>query len=188
MNPILHIDDSAFDDPQAVRREVLNGEFADVISPVDGISYPGICALIHWDVSQAFAAKIKEKMGVNISVCYMFARAMVEGKKAPHKVHSDKIMGDYSAHVYLSRWWPREAGTSFWKHESEGQIHTDKTDLSKIDLTELDRWTQYEFVPGKFNRLLIHHADFWHMAEPHEGWGDTPESGRLVLTCFFKVQ
>lgn len=188
MRPSLEIQDGFFEKPSVIRAAVLNGRFLNHRSEVDGVVYPGINANISPNISYEFTQGIQAILETEIEPKYVFARAMVYGERAPHKVHSDKIMGDFSAHVYLAEEWPEDAGTSFWRHETEGYVHDETTDISKISLTTFKGWVRYLLCPGKFNRLLIHQAELWHMAEPYTGWGRKPSDARLVLTCFFNVK
>lgn len=187
MLPILTIEDGFFQDPVAVRESLLAGDFGKIVSPIDAVTYTGINLDVPQEIVDEFVHGIWERFGGKIVVRSIFARIMRGGEKAPNKVHSDKIMGDYSAHAYLSLDWPDGAGTSFWTHDLEGAIHTDSTDLSNIDTSNLDRWSRYLLVQAKFNRIVIHNAKYWHCAEPVDGWGDEPSNARLVLTCFFEA-
>jgi hypothetical protein len=97
-------------------------------------------------------------------------------------------MGEYSLHVYLSKKWPEGAGTSFWRHPTQGDRHDDETDIDVIqaDQNDISRWMRSFTVQGRFNRAVIHDASFWHCAEPVGGWGTDPHNGRLVHTTFFR--
>lgn len=184
-NPIIHIQDDFFEDGKQTRNLILSTTFQDVTSPVDLVTYPDINLSIPDSVKEEFLSKLSEIMCSKIQPNFLFARAMIHDRPVPHKVHSDFNMGDYSAHVYLSLDWPEHSGTSFYKHDSEGYEGMLCTDWSKINHNSLSCWSKYAHVEAKFNRVLVHDSKHWHMAEPHNAWGDSPENGRLVLTCFF---
>jgi len=190
MRPVLAVFDGFFRDPEQVRRDILAGPFADVCNPVDGVSYPDINIEVPPYVSEYVVTRLEEIFSAKVNPKVIFARlTRATGRKAPHAVHSDRIMGQYSAHVYISREWPEGAGTSFWTHVTEGSRHDENTDIDLIakDYNDLSQWEKTINCQGLFNRVLIHDACFWHCAEPIGGWGDSPENGRVVLTCFFDV-
>lgn len=189
--PVIAIFDDFFEQPdQAFNDIVARGNFEDYISPWDGVRYPGINAkLSGWD-SVIIKAKLRRLLGREVMINALFARLTTEHTPvAPHKIHSDRIMGQYSLHVYLSKEWPDFSGTSFWCHKTEGIRHTEKTDIAAIqrdqNQPEGGQWKEELFCPGKFNRALIHDAALWHCAEPVGGWGKSRFDGRVVLTCFF---
>jgi len=181
VNPVILIKDNFFPDPGLVRELIVRSEFQDIVNPEDGISYPGIAKDINILIQQGLIDAIQRLIGRRINPRRIFARMMKEEHGSPHQIHSDKLMGTFSAHVYLSEHWPVMAGTSFWTHPILGPLHEDE----EIEKLPASGWENYLAVFAKFNRLLIHDASAWHCAEPSEGWGDTPENSRLVLTCFF---
>lgn len=191
MKPTIAIFDDFFPDPERARQAIVSGQFVDVKNPIDGVVYPGINHQLPGWVEFFVLRRLSVVLNGPVTSKAMFARltSSVTGP-APHQIHSDTIMGQYSAHVYLSREWPEGAGTSFWSHESEGFMHTEETDIAKIsvDMHRREPWRNDLRCQGLFNRILIHDARYWHCAEPVGGWGSTPEDGRLVLTCFFDAE
>lgn len=185
MNPVISIQDRAFRHVDAVRADVLAGKFADITSPLDGVVYPAIQKELPPEALVEFADGIAFLMGRRPTVKAAFARATYAGLVATNKIHSDLIMGTYAAHVYLSHEWPDGAGTSFWSNKHVGMRHRPEIDPEIIRPNEPADWERYLSVQAKYNRILIHRGDAWHLAEPVGGWGKTPEDGRLVLTCFF---
>lgn len=184
-NPIVHVQDDFFEDGDATRKSILSANFSDVTSPVDNVTYPDICLDVPEQVRNELISKISKIMNLKVIPKFLFARAMIKGRPVPHKVHSDFNMAAYSAHVYLSPKWPEGSGTSFYRHQTEGEKGNYQTDWSQISHNEMDKWHKYARVPAKFNKLLIHRSEFWHMAEPQDAWGDNHKNGRLVLTMFF---
>lgn len=185
---ILVVDDFLFY-PRAVRGEILEQPFADYVSEWDGVTYPGICQTVPAWIQQSIMGILQQLMGAPLQLVTCFARATYPNvAAAPNKIHSDRIMGQYAAHIYLSQVWPPGAGTSFWRHPTEGEYHTERTDTMRVsaDANNPEAWSRYMLVQGKFNRLVIHDADLWHCAEPIGGWGEEPSSARLVLTTFFR--
>jgi hypothetical protein len=189
MSPVLAIFDDFFTDPQAVFREISSGPFEPYQSAWDGVTYPGINLHVPREIQDFVLKRLEGVTGKKIrGVC--FARTMLKGMKAPHRIHSDVIMGDYSMHVYLSEDWPEGSGTSFWRHKTEGDRHTSETDVTRVDQDHdnMEMWEREFLLSAQFNRAVIHDSSLFHAAEPHEGFGDSPSNGRLVLTCFFSEE
>lgn len=190
MNLRYSVHDSFFRYPHIVRSELIARGFSDVLSPIDEIKYPGICNEVSpWIVAQ-LTAECSRLSGRSLTVNQCFARWTGETTApAPNLVHSDRIMGDLTAIVYLSVHWPPLSGTSFWRHPTEGEFHTASTDTSRINgaMNDLSQWERLMLVPGAFNRLLLCDSRLWHCAEPVGGWGSSPGNGRLVLTAFFRT-
>lgn len=190
MRPSIAIFDDFLECPLVAREEILAGKFEDYQSPWDSVVYPDINKNLPDWVKEYVGRRLAQITGGTVEVHAMFARATTsKTPAAPHKIHSDKIMGQYSAHIYLSRDWPEGAGTSFWDHVTEGPKHTDETNVDVVvaDANNASLWVPVFTAQGKFNRVILHDACYWHCAEPVGGWGDGLEDGRLVLTCFFSV-
>lgn len=187
MTPVIGIFDNFFSDPERVFNEISAGSFRDYKSPWDDVVYPFINDFIPRFVSDNVEDRLKQILGTDIVVTAMFARATPKKIMAPHKIHSDKIMGQYSAHVYLSQSWPVGSGTAFWMHNKEGHKHTDETDVVRIQRDQNDdtKWKKTFAAQGQFNRMVMHDACLWHSAEPADGFGETKKDSRLVLTTFF---
>ena len=185
MHTVLAMFDGFFDEPEMVRKAILEREFSSVVNPADKVEYPFVCLDVPLAVRESFVGRLSMIVLRPIAPQVIFARLMPEGLEIPHHVHSDRGMGDYSAHVYLSEKWPEGSGTGFYTHETEGHRECTETKKENLDYKSMDKWEKNLFCQGQFNRLLIHDASFFHCAEPTNGFGKTKEDSRLVLTCFF---
>lgn len=185
MHTVLAMFDGFFEEPEMVRQSILEREFRSVENPVDKVEYPLVCLDIPLAVRESMVGRLSMICLRPVAPQFIFARLMPEGCEIPHHVHSDRSMGDYSAHVYLSKEWPIGAGTAFYSHETEGPRECDATDRSKLDFSSMDKWTKSLLFQGRFNTLFMHDSSFYHCAEPTHGFGSTKEDSRLVLTCFF---
>lgn len=185
MKPVLAMFDNFFNEPKLILGAVRNCSYSDVVNPVDGVTYPGICLEVPELVRETFISQLSSLLGYNIEPNFIFARRMPEGVKNPHQVHSDISMGKYSAHVYVNLLWPEGAGTGFYSHETEGHQQTFSTKIENLSYSGFDKWSKTLFCQGKYNRCLIHDASFFHCAEPAEGFGQHKYNARTVLTCFF---
>lgn len=188
--PLLCVFDDFFAEIESVREEIVCGEFGPYESPWDGVRYPGIQKDVPEWVKQMFHVKLSKICEAEIQDVATFARlTTLDLPPAPHAIHADSSMAQFSAHLYLSRQWPVGSGTSFWKHRTEGTTHSSKTDVTRVtaDSHVEEAWEKYVAVQGAYNRACVHAANLWHRAEPYGGWGSRPDDGRLVLTCFFNI-
>lgn len=187
MKSVIAMFDDFFDSPNEIFDRITACPHGEYQSIWDGVKYPGINEVVPIDIQEFIHQRLQEITDRKISIACTFSRAMLDGMVAPHRIHSDKIMGQYSMHIYLSKEWPAESGTSFWTHKTEGNRHTHKTDVNIVDHDhdQFDQWTRNIVMLGKFNRAVIHDATLFHCAEPGIGWGKGPKDGRLVLTTFF---
>lgn len=188
LNPHICIFDEVFAYPKLVLRDICALGFKDVVS-TDGITYPGIAQPIPQWIQKQVICSLRNIFNEPLCINHMFARYTSPAiPAAPNKIHADTIMGEFAAHIYLSKDWPSDSGTSFWSHELFGDAHDAKThtpDAVNAAANDHTQWQHKFTVPGKFNRMLLHDAKLWHCAEPVGGWGVGPASARLVLTTFF---
>jgi hypothetical protein len=69
-------------------------------------------------------------------------------------------------------------------------MHLEGVDEKAIieDYNNPKKWIKDWQCQAKSNRLLIHDSLYWHCAEPVGGWGESPNNGRVVITCFFNTR
>jgi len=167
---------------------LLEAPYEDYRSAWDGVTYPGINKTIPPLISRYLHKQLEGIVGFRIEPVVTFARVSTKSlAPAPHMIHSDTGMATHAALVYMSELWPDDAGTSFWRHRTEGAIQTPETNCALVQShsNDLTQWERIGLTQGKFNRILTYDARLWHCAEPVGGWGTSAETGRLVLTCFF---
>jgi len=164
----------------------IEGDFEGAVSPVDGVKYPHICQDIPEEVRGEIEKLLSEYIGKDIKQSTMFMRRSPEGVEAPHQVHSDISMGDYSLMLYINE--GESAGTSMLKHRETGIAYSPENqkylDIITKDQNNPEAWEVMHMVPMKPNRAFIFRADSLHRAEPIGGFGQGKEA-RVVLTCFF---
>jgi len=185
MNPVIAVQDNFFEDYIGELYYFLNARYEDLTLGVDGVTYPYICSKIPHTTKYEFLYKLEALLGAKVKINYLFARAMPEGCTAPSKIHSDRDMGAFTAHVYMSPDSAR-ASTSFMRHVELGQVAG--PEMSGSEWTQdASEWKRYLTLWGEPNRLIVHHAAYFHCAEPSVGFGTLKKDARLVLTCFFDV-
>lgn len=128
----------------------------------------------------------------------MFFRVTNEDTEAAY-VHSDREAGAYTAIVYLSEHAEDESGTGFYEHIETGlremptfaELARDPVLFSTLKTQMVEgspeHWKQLRFVSGKFNRALIFHAPLFHSRVPKQGFGTTPEDGRMIWAAHFYI-
>jgi len=184
--------DNFLRNPEEFREIATSRSFDGITNPHDGIHYPNVTLNIPVEIQSEITQKLQAIFSKEIKYSAMFMRLRKEGMKhAPHEVHSDKIMGDYTALIYLNTDDQCRGGTAFVEHIS-GQLSThpetpEELELWHQDTNRKEAWVRTGFCPMKFNRCVIFRSDLLHYAEPWGGFGTDNDSGRLVLTAFFSV-
>ena len=170
----------------ALLKASKDGDFEGAVSPIDGVKYPYICQDIPEEVRQEIEQLLSDYIGKDIKQSTMFMRRSPEGVEAPHQVHSDISMGDYSLMLYINQ--GESAGTSIVKHKDSGIAYSpgrkEFLDIITHDQNNPEAWEVVYMVSMKPNRAFIFRADTLHRAEPIGGFGEGKEA-RVVLTCFF---
>ncbi len=193
MTELLQFDDFAAD-IQAVREAVIKRDFSTQQGP-DGASYTGIS---QYQVPQWFK-RIAELRGYTIDPKISCFRLNLAGELPHSWVHSDDICAKFASVLYLNTPEQLRGGTAFWRHKELGVDRLEsKEELIKrgVDaeayyemMTEewkiLDHWQQIGFIAMKFNRFITYPTFLFHSRYPHEGFGSTPEDGRLIWICFY---
>ena len=161
--------------------------FDDMVSPIDGVTYPLICTSIPANVEREVFEKLGEFIDRDIENPSIFMRRCPKGVDSPNKVHSDISMGLYTCMVYIND--PVDgSGTSLVKHRESGITHNPEleefVDIVIEDRNNDESWEVLEMIEMVPNRAFIFRADALHRAEPIGGFGEGKEA-RVVLTCFF---
>jgi hypothetical protein len=125
----------------------------------------------------------------------MFFRATNANTEAAY-VHSDRESGDYTCIVYLSEH-EETSGTGFYRHRETGMTSmpsfaelAEKPEFFEQLKREMvsgsdEHWEQLDFIRGRFNRAVVFDAPLFHARMPKNGFGVTPEEGRLVWVAHF---
>jgi hypothetical protein len=194
--PGIHVADDFCQHAEAVRLSALASGFGtwkpnkgEVGSSVyDGMNF--------WGDHAAMIKALTDRFGYAIAPNSMFFRITNADTELAY-VHSDREMGKFTCIVYLSHHYEMASGTAFFRHKRTGatrmqsfeEMSKDQDAFAKLKdemvRGSLDDWEMTSFVPGRFNRALLFEAPLYHGRVPRNGFGDTPEEGRMVWVCHF---
>lgn len=156
MNLILA--DNIIENPIKYVSDILDGEFVDVS---DGINlFRNIQPRPHDD---EFAKCVLENVGFDYEVAYNFIRKSPLNQHEPNFIHTDEMMGDLTAILYLSRQHPKDDGTTIYN----------------------DDGTKACVMYSKFNRMIIFESKYPHSRNIFENFG-TDNLSRLIQVVFLK--
>jgi uncharacterized protein DUF6445 len=184
-------------DALAVREAVIAGEFHTEQGP-DGGTYTGIA---QYPVPQ-WHERISEVLGRPIQPRLSCFRLNLKGELPHSWVHSDDICAKFASVLYLNPPEQCTGGTAFWKHAALGMSYL----LSREELAahgmdadafyklmnrewkDASAWQQVGFMPMVFNLFLTYPTQFFHSRWPWEGFGTSPQDGRLIWACFYDIE
>lgn len=110
-----------------------------------------------------------------------FFRRSPTGQAEPNYIHTDAMMGDWTAILYLNGDPPIGDGTSFWRTK-DGQQDRGQ-DIERASMEDLSLWDRWQHVDARFNRLVIFKSDLYHSRGIAENYGDGDEA-RLIQVVF----
>ena len=187
--------DNFVSDPDAVRVSCLQagiGTWRPNKGEVGSSIYDGMG---FWGHHAVMVKALSQAMGRPVYPNAMFFRVTNLDTEAAY-VHSDRQSGDYSCIAYLSRH-EDVSGTGFYQHRETGlKVMPPFSDLVQVpeffkklkkQMVEgsADDWELVNFIDGKYNRAVVFDAPKFHARRPKNGFGSTPEDGRLVWACHF---
>lgn len=187
MIPHSLVIDHFLPDLQGWREWADTATYEDVVNPLDGVSYPGICKDVP---AYGTRKRLESVMGSAVRINTIFTRLSLAGVPVPHQAHTDAVMGQFSLMVYLNRAEHCRGGTSLVRHVNgmdRNPLDEEQRMTWERDTNIPEMWKPYSMCNMQPNRAFIFQADLMHRAEPIGGFGDSPENGRLVLTAFFDL-
>jgi hypothetical protein len=169
--------DDVLADPHAYRQYALGHAFGDVTlggQTFKGIGYP----VLHKVLPKMVAAVVP-----GAKVHLTFFRKSPHGQEEPNYIHSDAMMGEVTAILYLNPEPPAGDGTTFWQH-----VPTEKSrgEFDPEAAKDLSQWAPWEKVDAKFNRLLLFRSDLFHSRSLFENHGEGDEA-RLTQVAFANI-
>lgn len=150
--------DDVLIDPDEYVRDIHNTEFIDIYDGQN--TFQNIQPR---DYDDEFAQSVLELLGDGYSVVWNFVRMSPAGQEEPNFIHTDEMMGDITAILYLSKEHPEDDGTTIYNSDGSSAC------------------TFY----AKYNRLVIFESKLPHSRNIFENFGQN-ESARLVQVAFLK--
>lgn len=172
-----------------LREYATRVNYGDVVNDVDGVVYPDVSTQIPAGLEDRILRTLTKHTGRNYRINKIFWRAMLEGTPdAPHQAHTDTTMGRFTFILYMNPG-PEGAGTALVQHKEVGGLHQDpwtgrEMEVWEQDCNDYDKWQVNKLYAMEPNKAVFYHSKMMHRAEPPNGFGKTPEDGRLVLTAF----
>jgi hypothetical protein len=185
MKPYLFIADQALEDPWALRDHAVTREYGGEVGP-DGVLYPNISTDVPAGVLGEVATLLSFAVGGPVDVKLAFLRLSLADTLAPHWAHTDAIISDYLALLYLTLPGAR-GGTAIVEHRNGMRKHprtATEIETWRRDTNRPEQWAVVALAPMRFNRLVVLPTDVFHAATP-QGFGTSARDGRLVLITFF---
>jgi hypothetical protein len=171
---------------QKLKDYAKTADFGDIVNPVDGVIYPGICDVIPDDIRQELLERIEFLIHRKPHNITMFMRRSPAGVHCPHIVHNDLSMGTHSLMLYMND--NDMGGTALVRHFESGMMYNPEAqefiDIAIRDQNSPDKWASYHQFAMKENSVALFDAGLFHCAMPIGGFGDGTEA-RTVLTVFF---
>lgn len=156
MNLILL--DDVIEMPDVYVKDIHDNEFVDIY---DGTNiFKNIQPRGHND---EFAQIVLDFFGSDYEVSWNFVRKSPVGQEEPNFIHTDEMMGDITAILYLSKEYPEDDGTTIYDFDGRKTC------------------TLY----SKYNRLVAFDSKLPHSRNIFENFG-TGESSRLIQVVFLK--
>jgi len=198
MLPAFLFIDDFLADPIAARLAALALDYDPAFKQGN---YPGLLStrpLLIPDLDEAVAKVIGRKVMPQPGTTHQHCRLTLAGDKGVSGVHIDPCF--YSGILYLSLPEHCRGGTDFFRHRRTGleRAPTDMMgamragypdpnmlieDVVNSDTLKPARWEKTFTAPMRFNRLILFSPWLFHNSA--RGFGNTPETGRLVHLMFF---
>lgn len=185
MKTNIIITDDFYGDPDSVR------EFA-LLQPFDVTgNYPGARtkSFLNADIKEALQT-IVWSSGGEITNWYnidgmtgSFQLATAQDRSWIHTDHFNK----WAAVCYLTPDAPVTSGTGLFLYNKNGARTVSEMDpTEQYDAQDMTKWTMYDIVSNKYNRLVMYRGDLFHSSLDY--FGSSAQDGRLFQVFFFDTQ
>ena len=169
---MIFVFDDVLPDPVAYRAAALSLPFGDFQD--DGVVFHGVIRAPDDELAEIIRARFPEARP-----SLSFYRKMPRGQVEPTFIHSDPMLGDWVAVLYLTLITPDtppEDGTRFWRHIPTGRTRGPWEPRIARDRTQ---WESWRLVGALFNRLVVFPSDLFHSRSVEENFGEG-ETARLI--------
>lgn len=125
------------------------------------------------------------------SVSYFYKASL--GHSTTSWIHSDNALGGYASILYLPPLSGRQhSGTMTFTHKATGlsgipldhEISAAALDEIQRDHDNADAWIVDDVFAEKLGRLVVYPTNRFHARFPRFGYGENPETSRIVLVSF----
>lgn len=154
----LIIMDNVIHEPISYVSDILDNEFVDIYDGVN--TFQNIQPRDHDD---EFAQSVMDFVGPHYEVAWNFVRKSPEGQQEPNYIHTDEMMGDITAILYLSHTHPDDDGTTIYDDDGRKAC----------------------VMYSRFNRMVIFESKIPHSRNIFENFGQD-DSSRLVQVAFLR--
>jgi hypothetical protein len=189
--------DDVIPNPEGLRNWALSTPLSTIKGP-DGELYSNV-AKFDGNTSEYFGEVLAALLGRPVRMDYCGIRFDYAGEM--HDIHADSAYSEYAFVLYLNPPDQCRGGTAFWRNKKYGwcALPTEKDvrrmgkspqrvlkDLCDQAADELN-WEKVHMADMKTNRLITYPTTQFHSRWPLEGFGSTPDDGRLVAVGFYTV-
>ncbi|MCS5605976.1 MAG: DUF6445 family protein [Alphaproteobacteria bacterium] len=193
--------DDFFDDPAAVRRNMLDMDYPE---PRSNAYYPGRDSAQQLKlpgIDELVSSLTGEKVVESKLLSHGHARISLAADDLERKatVHIDPGVV-WSAIIYMNLPEQCQGGTEFFRHkawnmerapiyprelaEMDVQNYVDgSVKIIGQDSNDMNKWERTMIIPMRFNRLVLLRP--WYFHTSGASFGDNKENGRLVYLMFF---
>jgi uncharacterized protein DUF6445 len=176
---LLGVIDDVVLNPLVYRRKALTLPFDSVAAGPD--TFHGIAPTADPELPNI----LMRILPAGASPTLTFFRKSPAGQVEPNYLHTDAMMGDWTAILYLNPDPPIGDGTTFWRtvdtHQDRG------ADIERSSMQDLSLWERWHHIDARFNRLLVFKSDLYHSRAIAENYGQGDEA-RLIQVAFGQGQ
>jgi len=187
MIPYLYVIDNTFGEHEfgLLREYAHQLTYEDREGP-DGVTYRGIGLPIPRSAEELLIHGFSWLLGYKVTMKICAFRLSLEGTRPPQWAHSDAQVAKYAAFTYIN---PGPGGTVMLRHIRTGMFQHPRNEEElaawRKDHSDLNEWEMTGSIDCQPNRTVIMRAEIMHGAMPPNGFGNTPQNGRLILWSFF---
>ena len=190
--------DDFLKDPVAEREKALAQEYKPLIR--NGITYPGIC--LTEDKTNLKKIERRTRCRFSDESIVMYRRYLKDDINETF-IHSDVLIADFTAILFLNLPNQCQGGTALWQHLKYGfENHPEPSEVKARGLEpgqelwdefyedgfDEKKWKMTRFCPMKFNRLFIFWSSRYHSRFPKIPFGIDTQDARLIKVFFCKVK
>lgn len=147
-----------------------------------------------WGDHARMVSALTRAVGAPVAPNTLYFRATQRDTERAY-IHSDRESGAHTCVCYLTQH-DECYGTAFYRHKKTGWLEMPSFDdmrtlgvfdAMKQDMVsrDPDKWERVDFVHGRKNRAVIFPAPLFHSRVPDHGFGDSPQSARIVWVSHF---